>query len=56
MMIAFYVQRSSEGSLCDLQMSLSLGLDKNSINASYSLYLTLLFERLPLHTEFSSFL
>jgi len=55
-MMAFYVQRSSDGSLCDLQMSLSLGLDKNSINANYSLYLTLLLERLPLQTEFRSFL
>lgn len=54
MMIAFSVQRSSEGNLWDLHTSRSLGLDRNSISESYSLYFTLLFVRLLRHTLLSN--
>ena len=56
MMIAFSVQRSSDGNLCDFQLSLSLGNDKNSIKDSYDLNLTLLDLRLLLHTSLNNLL
>ena len=54
MMMAFSVQRSSEGNLCDLQTNLSLGFDRNSISDSSSLYFTRLLVRLLRHTLLNS--